>query len=107
MGGFADGNSYLFVIAPEVDSAEDAFFVGDDADVFGWGEEDFFGVAAAEVEVVPAEELDAVCVMASSRYLFQRLFAELIETAAADVVLVGFFAPGMVAQFEDGKRNGR
>jgi hypothetical protein len=38
--------------------------VGDDAYVFGWGEEDLLGVAAAEVEVIPVEEL-SVCEMAA------------------------------------------
>ena len=92
MGGFADGNSYLFVIAPEGDAAEDAFAVGDDADVFGGSEFDLLGVAAAEVEVVPVEGglglRDGF-----EEHFVPVLLAEAIEAAAADVVLVGEFLP--------------
>src|SRR5579859_2842547 len=44
-------------IAPQSDSAEQAFFVRNDADVLGQLEVDVPRVPAAQVEVVPVEEL--------------------------------------------------
>ena len=53
--------------------------------------------------MIPAEELVGLR-DGFLEVLVPRLLAELIETAAADVVLVGLFAPGMVTQFEDGNQ---
>src|SRR5271157_5905909 len=91
------------MILPEEDAAEQAALVGDDGDVFGELEGDFFGVAAAQVEVVPVEEhfglLDG-----GFEELVPAGLAVLVEAAAAEGVLVvhALLAPGMEAQLQAG-----
>src|SRR5579859_812857 len=91
----------LIPLAPEDYAAEDSFFIGDDGYIRAGVDGDLFGVAAADVEVVPVEGggglRDGVFEEA-----VPRLLAEFVETAAAEVVLVGFALPGMMAEFEAG-----
>ena len=64
-------------------------FVGDDFYVGAGGEGDFLGVAAADVEVVPVEG-GVGLVDGRLEEFVPGFFAELVEAAAAEVVLVGF-----------------
>ena len=66
-------------------------------------EVDLFGVAAAQVEVVPVEELLRL-IEGFPDQLVPALLAVAVEAAAADVVLVGFLLPGVVAEFEAGAK---
>src|SRR5215469_4590466 len=90
----------LFVF-PEGYAAQEAGFVGDDLYVFGWGEVDFFGVAAAEVEVIPVEGVGGLLDGFLQKFV-PVLLAVFFEAALAEVVLVGLLLPGVVAELEAG-----
>ena len=77
----------LLPLTPQRYAAQKACFVGNDFDILAGLEVDLLGVAAAEVEVVPVEELGGLL----DRFLQQLvpvLLAVLVEAAPAEVVLV-------------------
>src|ERR1035437_39466 len=96
---------HLTLIAPQDYAAEEAGLVGDDTHILAGLEEDFFGVAAAQVELVPVEELFGL-LDGRFKEVVPAGLAEAVEAAAADVVLVGhaLLAPGVVAQLEAGNK---
>src|ERR1700721_587710 len=91
---------YSIPLAPESNPAEEAGFVGDDLYIFAGLEVELLGFAAAEVEMIPVEEVLGFFNGVLHK-LVPMLFAVFIETAAAKEILIGFaFAPGMMRELE-------
>jgi len=90
----------LFPFSPEGDAAEKAGFIRDDGDVGRKLEVDFLGVAAAEVEVVPVEEVQGL-IDGFTEELIPALPAKFVEASAPEIVLVFTVPfPGVVTEFE-------
>src|SRR3974377_708567 len=96
-------NAYsLLPISPQCQSTQQSCLVGDDLDVLAGLEIDLLRVAAAEIQMVPVEELLGLF----DRFLQQfvpTLLSVLLQAAAAKVVLIfAAFFPRVMAEFKTG-----
>src|ERR1039458_1157832 len=73
------------LVFPEENAAEDPLSVGDDGHVGGKFEVELLGVSAADVEVVPIEELFRLLDALQDERV-PAILAEFVEAAAAEVI---------------------